>query len=222
MKSPNLRHCQAHSQNKGLRRASQLWTSPYPAGDRQGQPELEGGNHSPRESSSTKLQVGFIANQDFLGFWMVDICREGRSQRLAPQKRHRAHLRRRTHCTTRKPSGWDRGGNKTYSTPGGDCACQAPGHLSGSDLGRAQNASPIESAPLWSAREPEVHTTQGPPQTVPSRATQSLSSVDRDSTHTVSGGKPSASETLRALPTHASDICLQCSSLHTARLIKGA
>ena len=36
VKSPNLRHRQACSQNKGLSRASQLWTSPSPTGDRQG------------------------------------------------------------------------------------------------------------------------------------------------------------------------------------------
>ena len=48
---------------------------------------------------------------------------------------------------------------------------------------------------------------------VPGRATWSLSSVDRESTHAVSGGKPSVAKTLRA---HASDICLQCSSLPTA------
>ena len=34
-KSPNLRHCQACSQNKGLSRASWLRTSPSPARDRQ-------------------------------------------------------------------------------------------------------------------------------------------------------------------------------------------
>ena len=53
---------------------------------RRGQPEPEEGNHSPKEASSTKLQAGFLANQDFLGFWMVDICREGRSHKSAPQK----------------------------------------------------------------------------------------------------------------------------------------
>ena len=31
----------------------------------------------------------------------------------------------------------------------------------------------------------------------------------------MSGGKPSVAETLWAHPTHASDICLQCSSLHS-------
>ena len=35
VKSPNLRHHQAHSQNKGLSRARQLWTGPSPTGDRQ-------------------------------------------------------------------------------------------------------------------------------------------------------------------------------------------
>ena len=86
---------------------------PPPETGRRGSPELEGGNHGPREASSTKLQAGFVANQDFLGFWMVDICREGCSQRSAPQKRHTAHLRRHTSCTPRKPSGRDRGGDKS-------------------------------------------------------------------------------------------------------------
>ena len=36
-----------------------------------------------------------------------------------------------------------------------DCSRQAPGHLSCSDLGRAQNAGPTESAPLWSTQVPE-------------------------------------------------------------------
>ena len=63
---------------------------------RRGQPEPEGGNRGPREVSSTKLQAGFVANQDSLEFWMVDIHQEGRSQRSAPQKRHKAHLRRHT------------------------------------------------------------------------------------------------------------------------------
>ena len=67
---------------------------PQPETGRRGQPEVEGGNHSPREAFSTKLQADFIANQDFLGFWKVDIRWEGRSQRSAPQKRHKAHLRR--------------------------------------------------------------------------------------------------------------------------------
>ena len=38
---------------------------------------------------------------------MADILWEGHSQRSAPQKRHMADLRRRTHCTPRKLSSWD-------------------------------------------------------------------------------------------------------------------
>ena len=38
----------------------------------------------------------------------------------------------------------------------------------------------------------------------------------------VSGGRPSVVQTLQALPTHASVICLQCSSLPTAQLNKWA
>ena len=70
VKSPNLRHCQACSQNKGLskyqRRASRLWTGPsLPETSRRvvvGQPEPEKGNHDPREASFTKLQTSSIAN----------------------------------------------------------------------------------------------------------------------------------------------------------------
>ena len=114
MKSPNLRHRQAHSQNKGLSKASWLRTGPSPAGDRQMRAaRARRGNHSPREASSTKIQAGFVANQDFLGFWMVDIRWERCSQRLAPQKRHTAHLRRCASCTPRKPSGWVGGGGKS-------------------------------------------------------------------------------------------------------------
>ena len=53
-KSPNLRHCQAHSKNKGLskyqRRDSQLQIGPSPTGDREaggGHPELERGKLGP-------------------------------------------------------------------------------------------------------------------------------------------------------------------------------
>ena len=84
---------------------------------------------------------------------MVDVHREGHSQRSAPQKRDTAHLRRYACCTPRKPSGRYGGGDKSQPLPGGDSARQAPGHLSYSDLGRAQNAGPTKSVPLWSTRE---------------------------------------------------------------------
>ena len=159
MKIPNVRHCQACSQKKGLSRASRLQTSLSSARDRHATAARAGRGTitAPREASYTKLQAGSIANQDFLGFWTVNICREGRSQRSAPQKRHTACLRRCTRCTPRKLSGWDGGGDKSQPSPGGDCAYQAPGHLSCSDLGRAQNTGPTESRPLRSTRvsEPE-------------------------------------------------------------------
>ena len=41
---------------------------------RRGQPETEEGNHSPKEASSTKLQAGFLVNQDSLRFWTVDVA----------------------------------------------------------------------------------------------------------------------------------------------------
>ena len=84
---------------------------------------------------------------------MVDIQRGGHCQRSALQKRHMAHLRRRAGCTPRKPSGRKWGGDKLQPSTGGDRARQAPGHLSCSDLGRAQNAGPIKSVPLWSTQE---------------------------------------------------------------------
>ena len=163
-----------------------------------------------------------------MGFWTVDIHQEGHSQTSAPQRRHTAHLRRHAHCTPRKPSSWDGGGDKMHPPTEGDCAHQAPGHLSCLDLGRAQNTRPKDSAPLWSTSEPEPEQLRPGKCTqpraclrqFPCRATWNLSSVDWESTHAVSGGKPSAAETLLALLTHASDICLQCSSLPTARLNK--
>ena len=123
--------------------------------DRRGHPEVEAGNCGPREASSTKLQAGFFANQDFLGFWTVDIHQEGRSQTSAPPKRHTAHLRSCVYYTPRKLRGWDREGDKMHPPTGGDCAHQTPGHLSCLDLGRVQNAGPTKSVPLRSTLVPE-------------------------------------------------------------------
>ena len=128
---------------------------------------------------------------------------EGRSQRSAPQKRHTAHLRQHDCCASRKPSGWDWGGNKTHCT-WEECAHQVPSCLGCSDLGRAQNAGPTESAPLWNTREPEPEWLRPGKCTqpracfrqFPCRATWSLSSVDWESTHTMSRGKPSVAQKL--------------------------
>ena len=110
----------------------------------------------------------------------------------------------------------------------GECACQAPSCLSCLDLERAQNAGPTESVPLWTTleSEPEQLRTWKCTQSrarfrqFPCRATWSLSMVDRESTHAMSWGKPSKAQTMISIPTHASDICLQCSSFPTAQMNK--
>ena len=150
-----------------------------------------------------------VANQVFLGSWTVDICQEGGSQRTAPQRRHMAHLRWHSHFTLRKLSRWDQGGDKTHCPTWEECTRQAPGHLSSSDLGRAQNAGPTESVPLWSTQEPDPEELRPGKCTqpracfrhFPCRATWNLSSVDQESTHTMSGGKPSVAQTWKALHT---------------------
>ena len=138
-----------------------------------------------------------------------------------------SHLKRHSCCAARTPRSWDRGGDKMHCT-WRMCACQAPGHVSCLDLGWVLKAGPTESAPVWSTREHESEWLRPGKCTqcrarfrqFPCRATWRLSSVDWDSTHTVSRGKLNMAETLRAIPTHASDICLQCSFLPTARLNK--
>ena len=80
-----------------------------------------------------------------------------------------------------------------------DCTCQTSGHLSCSDLGRAQNAGPTRSAPLWNTQKPESEQLRPgkylQPRACfgqfPCRAAWNLSSVDWESTHAMSGGKPS-------------------------------
>ena len=167
-----------------------------------------------------------VANRVFLESWMVDIHQEGRGQRSAAQRRHVAHLRWRSCCAPRKPGGWNGEGDKTHRPTWGECTPQAPDHLSWLDLGRTQNTGQTESVPLWSTYKPErlrngkCTQPRARLRQLPCRATWSLSSVDQESTHAVSRGKPSVAQTLRALPTHASDICLQCSSLATVQLDK--
>jgi len=119
---------------------------------------------------------------------MVDIHQEGHCQRSAPQKRHMAHLRWCSCCTPRKPSSWDHEGDKMHRSTWGECAHQAPVYLSCLDLGRAKNAGPTESVPLWSTQEPEPEQLRPGKCTqpkvcfrqIPWRTTWSLSSVDWD------------------------------------------
>ena len=119
-------------------------------------PEPERGKLGPRDGipyqTANRLPV---SKQDILGFWMVDIRWEGHSQRSAPHKRHTRHT----------GDGHSQGhpGIQTAGTAEvircNHClrgvSSQAHGHLSFSDWGRAQNAGPTESVPLWSLQEPE-------------------------------------------------------------------
>ena len=139
------------------------------------------GQSRPQRSTLYQTEADFVANQDFLEFWTVDICREGRSQRSAPQKRHMAHLRKCARCTHRKPGSWDGGSDKPQPSTGGDCVRQAPGHLSwtwdvhktqaqpslhlcgvpknlnlsGLDLGCAHNPGPASDSSQHSNLQPE-------------------------------------------------------------------
>ena len=138
-----------------------------------------------------------------------------------------AHLRWCSLSAPRKPSSWHRGGDKMHCPPGESVLTK---HWSPELLrpGKGTKQGQTKSMPLWSTPEPEPEWIRPGRCTqprarfrqFPCRATWSLSSVDWESTHAVSGGKPNVAQTLRALPTHASDICLQCSSLPTAQLNK--
>ena len=86
---------------------------------------MEGGNHSPREALSTKLQAGFVAQTSW---------DSGRST-SAWEGVLVVHPENQVAETGEAI-------NHSY------CTCQAPGHLSCLDLGRAQNAGPTESALL--------------------------------------------------------------------------
>ena len=142
-KSPNLRHHQACSQNKGLSRASRLRTGPSPSGDMQMRAaRARRGQLWPQRGIIYQTASRLVANQYFLGFWTVKIC-----------------LRRCAGCTPRKPSGRDWGGDKSQRP-------HSPNTWSSELLGpgkgtkrrpkmQAQNAGPTKSAPLRSTRVPE-------------------------------------------------------------------
>ena len=162
---------------------------------------------APETAPPTKLQTCFQSlSKDFLRIRMVDICQEGHSQRPAPQKRHKVHQtggRAETEAGTaegRRPLHWGRVRSSSWLP-----------ELFGP--GKAQNPGPTESVLLWSTRKPEPEQL-GPGKSTqlgaaPWRAAGSPSSVDGESTHALSGGKPSVAGTLRVLPTQASEICLQ-------------
>ena len=91
--------------------------------------------------------------------------------------------------------------------------------------GKAQNAGPTESVFCGMPRNLNLSGlglgSPGSTGPAPWRAAWSLSSVDGESTHTcLSRGKPSVAGTQQVLPTQASDTCLQHPSFPTARLNK--
>ena len=139
MKSSSLMHAGSTNRTKdcantrGKLLGCRQTNPPREAGRQQ--PEQERGKLSPRDGILYQIVSRLpVANQVFLGSWMVDTCQEGHNQRSAPQRRHTAHLRQHSRCATRKPSGRDRGSDKTYCS-WGVCAHQAPGHLSCLGLG---------------------------------------------------------------------------------------
>ena len=103
MKGFDLGHCQAAHRTKDWANtrgelAGCGLVHPLPEAERQagnGQSRKARGKLSPRDGilyqTASRLPV---ANQVFLGSWMVDIHQEGRRQRSAPQRRHTAHLKR--------------------------------------------------------------------------------------------------------------------------------
>ena len=110
--------------SKYQRRASWLWTGPSPTREREASGEV-GGDRTGKGQSLPQRDILYqtasrlpVANQDFFGFWTVDIRQESRSQRSAPQKRHTAHLRWACLLPPRKLSSWDWGGDKTHSPHG--------------------------------------------------------------------------------------------------------
>ena len=158
-KNPNLRHCQARSQNKGLNRASQLPAGPSSSWDRQ--PDPEGGSHGPREALSTKLQAGFVANRDFLGVLDGQHLSE-KVRQVYTQKTERQGWGRwwvavtalTKHLITWAARTWE--GHKMQAQPSlrlwGLLECL---NLSSLDLGGACSPGPASDDSQWSNLEPE-------------------------------------------------------------------
>ena len=221
-KNSNLRHSLDCSQNKGLSeyqlRASHLQTGPSPCQRQRGRlvtarAGRQGAILAPEMASSTKLWAG----SQLLTRSSWDPGRLMSARRVAARDQLPRGDTGHTWdgALAAHPGNWVAGTGEVIKTPDhlGQCAHQAPGLLSSLDLGRAQNAWPTQSVASWSTWEPEPEQLRpgkcAKPRAhfgqFPCRATWSLSSVDQESTSTVSWGKPSVILTLRALPTHSSD-----------------
>ena len=108
---------------------------PFPPeeADRQGR-----GNLGPSDGILHQIVSSLpFTNEDFPGSWVDDIHQDGLSQRSAPQRRHTAHLRQRSHGAPRNPRGWTREVIRRIAQLG-ECTHQAPGRLSSSDFRRAK------------------------------------------------------------------------------------
>ena len=143
---------------------------------------------APEMVSSTKLWAGsqLLTTSSWDPGWLTSTRRVTASDQLP--RGDTGHLRQCSHGEPGKPSGRMREVIRSTAHLK-RCACQEPGHLSCSDLGRAQNAQPTCSVSLRSTQEPEqlrpgkcrkcrVRSRQRP-----CRAPWSLSSVDPGSTH---------------------------------------
>ena len=74
---PAVHRTKGPSKSRG---ASRLRTGPDPL-EAGGSGEGKGANSAPETASPTKLQTGLqFLTKDFLRFWMVDICWEGRRE----------------------------------------------------------------------------------------------------------------------------------------------
>ena len=239
MKSSNPRHCQGCSQNKGLkecqRRASCLQIGPSPHQRQRGRwVAARAGRQRaisfPEMASSTKPRAGYqlLTKSSWDPGRLTSTRTVGARDQLP-----RGDIQHTWDGTIAVHPGNQGAGTREvirFIAFLGDCAHQEPGCLSCWDLGMAKNADPTESVSLWSTWEPEPEQLR-PGKCMQPRAcfrqfryrtTWSLSSVDQESTHAMSRGKPSVVQTLQALPIYTRDICLQCSSLTTAQLNKWA
>ena len=151
MKSPNLRLCWARSQNKGLSRASWLWTGPSPARDRQVRTaRAGGGNRSPREASPNCKQASLLTKTSRDSGPLTSAGRvAARDQLPRSDTQHTWEGAPIVH-----PENW-----------AGETQEAIKRSL---QLGMTLLAKHLVT---WAAWTWEGHATQGPPQTVPGRAT---------------------------------------------------